>query len=89
MAIDRSKGINFIPFCALSEAKGMDIKMKKKLRRSSTDKSIYGVCGGIAEYVGISSFFVRLIFVLTSSISLFVYMILANTLDENSFLSKQ
>ena len=64
-------------------------KMKKKLRRSSTDKSIYGVCGGIAEYVGISSLLVRLVFVLTSPISIFIYMILANTLDENSFPSKQ
>ncbi|WP_333562469.1 PspC domain-containing protein, partial [Caldibacillus thermoamylovorans] len=79
----------FIPFCALSGAKGMGIRMKKKLRRSSTDKSIHGVCGGIAEYIGISSLLVRLIFVLTSPISIFVYIILANTLDENRFPSKQ
>jgi len=63
--------------------------MKKKLRRSSTDKSFHGVCGGIAEYVGISSLLVRLVFVLTSSISIFIYMILANTLDENRLPSKQ
>ncbi|WP_307066917.1 PspC domain-containing protein [Alkalibacillus filiformis] len=28
--------------------------MRNKLRKSSTDKSITGVCGGIANYFGIS-----------------------------------
>lgn len=36
--------------------------MKDKLRKSTSDKSISGVCGGIAEYFGISSLAVRLIF---------------------------
>ena len=33
----------------------------KKLRKSSTDKKIFGVCGGIAEYFGIDSTIVRII----------------------------
>ena len=32
----------------------------KKLRISSTDKKICGVCGGIAEYFGIDPIWVRL-----------------------------
>lgn len=56
---------------------------KKKLKRSSRDKSIQGVCGGIAEFFGISSFSIRLIFIFTMPASFIVYIILANSLDEN------
>ncbi len=55
---------------------------KRNLRRSYTDKSLQGVCGGIAEFFGISSLAVRLIFVLTMPTSLLMYLILANTLDD-------
>ena len=37
--------------------------MKKKLCKSSKDKKICGVCGGIAEYFGIDSTIIRLIWV--------------------------
>lgn len=59
--------------------------MGEKLKRSSTDKSIQGVCGGIAEYFGISSFFVRFIFVIIPIIpvTLLVYIILANIIPED------
>ncbi|QTM98108.1 PspC domain-containing protein [Sediminibacillus dalangtanensis] len=43
--------------------------MTKKLAKSANDKAIYGVCGGIAEFFGISSFIVRLLFFLTASTS--------------------
>ncbi|MDQ6422559.1 PspC domain-containing protein [Paenibacillus sp. LHD-117] len=46
------------------------------------DKSIQGVCGGIAEFLGISSFGIRLIFILTIPVSFIIYIILANSLDE-------
>ncbi|GED72973.1 hypothetical protein BRE01_66750 [Brevibacillus reuszeri] len=59
---------------------------KKKLKRTSCDKSIQGVCGGIAEFFGISSFGIRLIFILTMPASFIDYIILANSLDENSSL---
>ena len=32
----------------------------KKLRKSNTDKKIFGVCGGIGEYFGIDPIWVRL-----------------------------
>jgi phage shock protein C len=35
--------------------------MNKKLYRSETDKKIFGVCGGIAEYFDMDSTIVRLI----------------------------
>ena len=37
---------------------------QKKLYRSSTDKKICGVCGGLAEYFGCDSTVIRIIFVL-------------------------
>ena len=40
--------------------------MKKELRRSATDVKICGVCGGIAEYLGVDSNVVRLIWAAAS-----------------------
>ena len=37
--------------------------MDKKLYRSKTDKKIFGVCGGLAEYFGVDSTIIRLILV--------------------------
>ena len=42
------------------------MNMKKELRRSATDVKICGVCGGIAEYFGLDSNLVRLIWVAVS-----------------------
>ncbi len=36
-----------------------------KLRRSRSNRIIAGVCGGIARFLGVGSFWVRLAFVLT------------------------
>lgn len=38
----------------------------RKLRKSRTDVVISGVCGGIAEYFGIDSTLVRVIYVILS-----------------------
>ncbi|WP_245570097.1 PspC domain-containing protein [Lacticigenium naphthae] len=58
------------------------INLRNKLRKSATDRSLYGVCGGIAEYFGISSFAVRLIFIfLLVPTNIIIYMILANTMS--------
>lgn len=54
----------------------------KKLTKSTKDRSLHGVCGGIAEYFGISSLGVRLIFIFLP-FNLLIYIILANTLPEN------
>ncbi|MFS0881383.1 PspC domain-containing protein [Metabacillus niabensis] len=56
--------------------------MKDKLRKSTSDKSISGVCGGIAEYFGISSLAVRLIFIFLPA-NILIYLILTNTMSEN------
>ncbi|WP_416150721.1 PspC domain-containing protein [Salipaludibacillus sp. HK11] len=53
----------------------------KKLIKSSRDKALFGVCGGIAEFFGISTFTVRLIFIVTPGF-LVMYLILAASLDE-------
>lgn len=37
--------------------------MNKKLYRSNSDKKIFGVCGGLAEYFNVDSTIVRLILV--------------------------
>ncbi|MCA1063999.1 PspC domain-containing protein [Rossellomorea sp. AcN35-11] len=55
--------------------------MNKKLRKSTTDKSISGVCGGIAEYFEVSSFMVRLLFIFLP-VNVLIYIILANTLPD-------
>jgi phage shock protein C len=36
----------------------------KKLTRSSNDRMIAGICGGLGQYLGLDSTIVRLIFVL-------------------------
>lgn len=38
--------------------------MQGKLRKSATDKKLCGVCGGLAEYFGIDSTVVRLLWIL-------------------------
>ena len=60
--------------------------MEKKLYKSSTDKKILGVCGGIAEYFDIDSSIVRivwLVLVLFAGTGLLAYIICAIVLDNN------
>lgn len=45
----------------MEKAKGMYIKMEKKLYKSKTDKKVCGVCGGVAEYLDMDPTIVRLI----------------------------
>ena len=59
--------------------------MDKKLYRSKTDKKLAGVCGGIAEYLGMDATIVRLITVLCAlfgSIGLIFYIIAALIIPE-------
>ncbi|GAF66781.1 PspC domain-containing protein [Alkalihalobacillus trypoxylicola] len=51
------------------------------LHRSSTDKMFFGVCGGIAQHLGISSFLVRVLFVILP-ISIIAYLLMAVILTE-------
>ncbi|ASN05383.1 PspC domain-containing protein [Virgibacillus necropolis] len=57
--------------------------MQNKLRKSATDKSISGVCGGIAEYFGMSSLGVRIIFIVLTPANLLIYIVLANTIPDS------
>ena len=43
--------------------------MEKKLTRSRTDRTIFGVCGGIARYLNVDPTIVRLIWALVSLFS--------------------
>ncbi|MEK4485612.1 PspC domain-containing protein [Psychrobacillus sp. FSL H8-0484] len=58
----------------------------QKLKKSSKDRLLRGVCGGIAEFFGISSTIVRLIFFFTSPASIIVYLFLAVTLENDNNL---
>lgn len=54
--------------------------MEKKLYRSITDKKLAGVCGGLAEYLGMDSTIIRLILVLAvlfAGVGILAYIIAA------------
>jgi phage shock protein C len=38
--------------------------MEKQLRRSRSNRIVAGVCGGLAEFFGLSSFWFRLFFII-------------------------
>ena len=61
--------------------------MKKKLYRSSNDKKICGVCGGIAEYFDIDSTIVRIIYIVLSLLpgvpGILLYIILAFVIPQD------
>ena len=45
----------------------MTIQQKRSLRRSRTNSIIAGVCGGLADFFGISAFWFRLAFIIALS----------------------
>lgn len=52
---------------------------ENRLMRSSTDRIVAGVCGGLAEYLAVDSVYVRLAFILllfASGIGLPIYLLL-------------
>lgn len=53
-----------------------------KLKKSSHDRWITGVCGGIAEHFGLSSTLVRILFVIFSSAGFWVYLVLMFMLED-------
>jgi len=73
-----------------AESKGRSFgqahRQSRKLYKSRSSKKIAGVCGGLAEYFGISTTVVRLLFVITffagSGTSLLLYIALAIALDK-------
>ena len=62
-----------------------EVMTNKKLTRSITDRKIAGVCGGIAEYFGIDSNLVRILWVLFAlggGSGLLIYIICALLIPE-------
>lgn len=53
----------------------------RKLRRSRTDRILAGVCGGLAEFFGISPVLVRILFIFIPS-NLLVYILCAIIIPE-------
>lgn len=51
-------------FCSYCGARVRPVFSHRKLMRSSTDSKIAGVCGGLADYLGIDSTIVRLFLVI-------------------------
>ncbi len=47
-----------------------------RLRKSRNDRIISGVCGGLAEGLGINSIWVRLLFVFGGGVLVWIYLIL-------------
>lgn len=65
--------------------------MDKKLKRTTTDKMIAGVCGGLAKYLGWDTDKLRIVYVLVSILSaafpgLLVYLILWFIMPEETEL---
>ena len=59
--------------------------MEKKLYRSKTNKTIAGVCGGLAEYINMDPTVVRLLWVLITACAgagLIAYLVCAIVIPE-------
>ena len=61
--------------------------MEKKLYKSNTDKKLAGVCGGIAEYLGIDSTIIRLLLVLAvlfAGVGVLAYIVAALVMPDKT-----
>ena len=59
---------------------------EKKLYKSKKDKKIFGVCGGVAEYLGIDPTIVRVLWLATilfGGVGVLVYLICALVIPDN------
>lgn len=58
-----------------------------RLTKSETDKMIFGVCGGLADYMNVDSTVMRVLFVLITFFGIgspiLVYLILALVMPKN------
>ena len=63
----------------------MNIKVNKRLYRSRKDRQMAGVCGGVADYLGLDPTLVRLVWVIVSIAGgpgLLLYVIMAAVVPE-------
>ncbi|WP_394218691.1 PspC domain-containing protein [Halobacillus trueperi] len=51
------------------------------MKRSVTNHSLQGVCAGMAHRVGLHPMAIRLLFIFTIPFSIFLYILLANTME--------
>lgn len=74
-------GIFFVWAAKTGKLKSISIDTAKPMRRSLLDKRILGVCGGLAEYLGIDSAIVRVFavvfLVISPGFTLVVYFVAA------------
>lgn len=68
--------------------------MKKKLYKSNSDKMLAGVLGGFADYIGVDSTLVRLVYVLIAMFSagfpgILFYIICALVIPDEPFNVEQ
>ncbi|WP_119327389.1 PspC domain-containing protein [Companilactobacillus musae] len=49
--------------------------MRKRITRSSTDRMLAGVCGGLGEYFGIDSTWIRLAFIFLTPLTYFLTIV--------------
>lgn len=60
--------------------------MKKRLCKSTTDKKIFGVCGGLAQFLGVDPTIIRLIWavlIFCAGTGLLAYIIAALVLPDD------
>jgi phage shock protein C len=65
--------------------------MEQKLQKSATDKILFGVCGGLAEYFDIDPVIIRALFAFVTvagGSGLFIYIILAIIMPEKNSTAK-
>jgi len=55
---------------------------QKRLYRSRTNRMIAGVCGGLADYIGMDVTLLRILAVVIPGINLITYLILAIIIPE-------
>ena len=70
------------------------MKVGKKLHRSRSDKVLTGLCGGLAEYLGVDSVIIRLIWLLIVVFSGFfpgvvVYIVASVLVPKNGHTKKK
>jgi len=68
-------------------------RSRKRLTRSRSDKKVFGVCGGLAEYLNLDSTLVRIAFVIGTIASggpfILAYLVLAYVMPKESPLSPE
>ena len=64
----------------------------KRLMRSTTDRRIAGVCGGVAKYLNVDPTVVRIVFLLAllfGSLGFWAYLIIWLAAPEDNMIEKQ